>query len=75
LPVALTRSFPAPYQHRGFVVAADERRQIALPGTAAAAARPHQLEMGSSPPGSTNDFKYLSLYDASSSRFWGAFGE
>ena len=44
LPVALTRPFPAPHQHRHFVIAADERREIALPGAAAATARTHEPE-------------------------------
>ena len=41
LAVALPRPLPAPHQHRHFVVAADERGEIALPGTASAAARAH----------------------------------
>ena len=44
LAVALPRPLPAPHQHRHFVVAADERREMALPGAAAAAARAHQPE-------------------------------
>ena len=44
LAVALPRPLPAPQQHRHFVVAADERREIALRRAAAAAARPHQPE-------------------------------
>ena len=44
LTVALTRPFPAPQQHRHFIVAADKRGEIALTGTASAAARPHQAE-------------------------------
>ena len=37
LALALTRPLPAPHQHGDFLVAADERGEIALPGTAAAA--------------------------------------
>ena len=44
LAVALPRSLPAPHQHRDFLVATDQRREMALPGTASAAARPHQSE-------------------------------
>jgi hypothetical protein len=44
LAVALPRPFPAPQQHRHFVVAADQRREIALRRAAAAAAGADELE-------------------------------
>ena len=44
LALALPRPLPAPHQHRNFLVAADERRQLALPGAPAAAARAHDPE-------------------------------
>ena len=44
LPVALPRPLPAPHQHGDFLVAADERREMALPRAASAAARPHEPE-------------------------------
>jgi len=44
LAVALTRPLPAPHQHCDFLVAADQRREIARPRAASAAARPHQPE-------------------------------
>ena len=37
LALALTRTLPAPHQHGNFLIAADERGEIALTGTAAAA--------------------------------------
>ena len=42
LAVALPRPIPAPHQHRHFLVAADQRRELALSGAAAAAARSDQ---------------------------------
>jgi hypothetical protein len=42
LAVALTRPLPAPHQHRYFLVAAHQRREITRAGTASAAACPHQ---------------------------------
>ena len=44
LAVALPRPLPAPHQHRHFVVAADERREIARAGAAPAAARADEPE-------------------------------
>ena len=44
LAVALPRALPAPQQHRDFLLAPDERRQMALPRAASAAARPHEPE-------------------------------
>ena len=44
LPVALPRPLPAPHQHGDFLVATDERREMALPRAASAAARPHEPE-------------------------------
>ena len=44
LAVALPRPLPAPQQHRHFIVAADQRREIALRRAPAAAARAHQPE-------------------------------
>jgi hypothetical protein len=44
LAVALPRPFPAPRQHRDFVVTADERRKLARTGPAAAATCTHELE-------------------------------
>ena len=44
LAIALPRPLPAPHQHRRFVVAADQRREIARAGAASAAARAHQPE-------------------------------
>jgi hypothetical protein len=44
LAVALTRALPAPHQHRHFLVATDERRQVALSRATSTAARPHQAE-------------------------------
>ena len=44
LALALPRPLPAPHQHGDFLVATDERREMALPGTASAAARPHEPE-------------------------------
>ena len=44
LAVALPRPLPAPHQHRDFLVAADQRREIALRRAASAAARAHQPE-------------------------------
>ena len=38
LAVALPRPLPAAHQHSDFIVAADQRRKLALPGAAAAAA-------------------------------------
>src|SRR5262245_5537207 len=42
LSLALPRSLPAPHQHGDFLVATDERRQITLPGAAAAPAGTYQ---------------------------------
>ena len=42
MAVALPRPIPAPHQHRHFLVAADQRRELALSGAAAAAARSDQ---------------------------------
>ena len=44
LPVALPRPLPAPHQHGDFLVAADQRREMALPRAASAAARSHEPE-------------------------------
>jgi hypothetical protein len=44
LSVACPRPVPAPHQHRHFVVTADERRELALPRVASAAARPQEAE-------------------------------
>ncbi len=44
LAVALPHPFPAPQQQRHFVVAAEERREIALPGAASATAGAHELK-------------------------------
>ena len=44
LAVALPRPLPAPQQHRHFVVAADQRRELALSGAASATARAHKPE-------------------------------
>ena len=44
LAVALPRPLPAPHQHGDFLVATDERREMALPGAASAAARPDDPE-------------------------------
>src|SRR5262245_48710705 len=44
LAVALPRPLPAPRQHGDLFLAADERREIALSRTPAAAARPYKLE-------------------------------
>ena len=44
LAVALPRPLPAPHQHGDFLVATDERREMALPRAASAAARPHEPE-------------------------------
>ena len=44
LPVALPRPLPAPHQHGDFLVATHERREMALPRAASAAARPHEPE-------------------------------
>ena len=44
LAIALARPLPAPQQHRHFVVAADQRREIALPGAPTAAARANEPE-------------------------------
>jgi hypothetical protein len=44
LPVALPRSLPLPHQYGEFLVAADERREMALPSPASATARPHEPE-------------------------------
>ena len=44
LAVALPRPFPAPHQHRRFVVAADQRREITRAGTPSAAACPNEPE-------------------------------
>jgi hypothetical protein len=41
LPVALPRPLPAAHQHCDFFLAADKRRQMALPGAASAAACPN----------------------------------
>ena len=41
LPLAGPRALPAPQQHRDLFVAADQRRQRALPGAPSAAARAH----------------------------------
>ena len=40
LPVALPRSLPAAHQHGDFLVATNERRQMALPRSASAATGP-----------------------------------
>ena len=44
LALALTRPLPAPHQHGDFLVPTDKRREIALPGTAAAATRANEPE-------------------------------
>ena len=44
LALALPRPLPAPHQHGDFLVAAHKRRQVTLPGTAPAAARPNDPE-------------------------------
>jgi hypothetical protein len=44
LPLALPRPIPAPHQHGDFLVAADKRREMALPSAAPAAARAHDPE-------------------------------
>ena len=44
LPVALPRPLPAPHQHGDFLVATDQRREMALPRAASATARPHEPE-------------------------------
>src|SRR6516165_725210 len=44
LTLALPSPLPAPHQHGDFLVAAHKRRQMTLPSTAAAAARPNQPE-------------------------------
>ena len=44
LALALPCPLPAAHQHGDFLLATDERREMALPGAAAAAARPHQSE-------------------------------
>ena len=44
LALALPRPLPAPHQHGDFLVAANKRRQVTLPHTAPAAARPNDPE-------------------------------
>ena len=44
LAVALPRPLPAPHQYGDFLIAAHKRRQMTLPGTAPAAARPNEPE-------------------------------
>ena len=44
LAVTLPRPLPAPHQHGDFLVAADERREMALPGAASAAAGTNEPE-------------------------------
>jgi len=44
LAVALPRPLPAPHQHGDFLVATNQRREMALPRAPSAAARPHEPE-------------------------------
>ena len=44
LPIAAPSALPAPHEHRYFLIATHERRQMPLPGAAAATAGPHQPE-------------------------------
>ena len=52
LAITLLRALPAPGQHGHLLVTADQRRELALPGVAATAARAHQLNkaVGSGTP-------------------------